>query len=488
MKDLDLSPYAIAVPGAVLVMIYALLNGVPFAYPDSFVYLAYGDTAWQRIGGVLRDLLPPDGAAAPGSVPGSGASIGIREPAGPPDPGWTPSAGRSFYYGALSGLPGPLAAPWNGILLQGYCGALAVALAWRALAGSVGIAYLAAMGLAGLLTTFGIFAATVMPDVWAAIGLLALVSLAAFRGRRARIDGFVLWSFVLVAALFHSTHLAALGAIAVLCAAARLAGATTLGWRTIGAMAAMFVVAVALTFGARVAIERMAGAPSLGKPFLTAHLIDGGPGMDFVRDACPGAAFAICERADRLPVDWRTFLFAFSADSEAYERRLAVEDRSFALATLRHAPGAVLALALRDAVRQVGMIGLVTTPIRADIGERIAAETTTLAFGRRVLSGRLYDATWLYAAVSGINAGLVLAGIAALSVLALRPSRIRVDMRRVVVVGAAGLLSNAAICGVLASPYDRFQARVAWLIPVLAAMGLAAWLRTRNLERDPYVG
>jgi len=33
-----------------------------------------------------------------------------------------------------------------------------------------------------------------------------------------------------------------------------------------------------------------------------------------------------------------------------------------------------------------------------------------------------------------------------------------------------GLFLNALICGVLASPYGRFQARIIWLLPVLAAL------------------
>jgi len=37
----------------------------------------------------------------------------------------------------------------------------------------------------------------------------------------------------------------------------------------------------------------------------------------------------------------------------------------------------------------------------------------------------------------------------------------------------AGLVINAAVCAALAAPLDRFQARVVWLLPLLAA-GLAA--------------
>jgi hypothetical protein len=34
----------------------------------------------------------------------------------------------------------------------------------------------------------------------------------------------------------------------------------------------------------------------------------------------------------------------------------------------------------------------------------------------------------------------------------------------------AATVANAAVCGVLSGPYDRYQARVIWLFPFLAAL------------------
>jgi len=33
-----------------------------------------------------------------------------------------------------------------------------------------------------------------------------------------------------------------------------------------------------------------------------------------------------------------------------------------------------------------------------------------------------------------------------------------------------GVLTNALVCGALSTPYDRYQARVVWLLPLLAFM------------------
>ena len=485
------SAYLMACPAALFLLIHALVNGLPFFYPDAFVYFAYGETAWQKLGSALPDPWgaggPGDGAPVAPATPGtSPAGDAPRSDAGDAGKDWTPTAGRSVYYGLLSALPGLFSPPWNGVILQAYCSALTVGLAWRAAAGAVGAAYLAAMAVLGILSTFGIFASTAMPDVWAAIGILAVAVLVAAGNRIGRIDRIVLWGFVLFAALAHSSHLLVLGMLAVLFAVLRAGRIAPLAWATVARLLAVLAAAVGLEMAAQAAIARAAGNPPLGMPFLTAHLVDGGPGMDFIRDACPEAGLAVCEKAGELPVGWREFLFQFASPLD-YRKRLVAEDASFALATLRHDPAGVIGLALRDAARQTVMIGLVTTPIRSAIGESAAVERTPGPLAQRVLAGRLYHADRLYRSLSMANMALVLAGLVALGLVAARSGPGPVDtgtggLRPLLATGMAGLLFNAVVCGVLASPYDRFQARVAWLVPVLAVIALAAHAQDRRLH------
>lgn len=483
----NVSPYLMACPAGLLLLIYALVNGIPFFYPDAFVYFYYGESAWGKLGRAIPDFwwenAPSGGAFHEDFAPVDELSIKNTASAGTDEKDdWTPRAGRSVYYSLLSALPGIFSPPWNGVILQAYCSALTVAFAWRAAMGAVGSGYLVAMAALGVLSTFGIFASTAMPDVWAAIGILAVSVLVSAKNRIGRIDRIFLWGFVLFAALAHSSHLLVLGILAVLFAVLRIARVMPIAWTTIAKLFAVLVATVGLEVAAQAAVARAAGNSPLGLPFLTAHLVDGGPGMDFIRDACPDAGFAVCEGADRLPVEWREFLFQFSTPLD-YQRRLADEDASFALATLRHDPSAVIGLALRDTARQIVMIGLVTTPIRSDIGESAAAEQSSAPLAQRVRGGRLYDANWLYRFLSMTNMTLILAGLAALgfvaaqSDLGARAGR----LRSLLIASIMGLLLNAAVCGVLASPYDRFQARVAWLVPVLAIIALAAYWQDRRL-------
>ena len=479
------APYIVAIPGSVLLLLYAILNGVPFFYPDAFVYYHYGESAWQHIGAAVG-AVPPDGSTADASLPAS------PEAASADRDSWTPHADRSVYYGALSALPGPFARPWNGVLVQGYLAALTVALAWRAYSGSVGPSYWAVMAVLGLFSTLGIFAGTAMPDVWAGLAILAVALLVGAPDRLAKVDRLVLWGIVLFAAMVHSSHLALIAVLGVLVALARVARVTAVPWSTPFGLAAVVVAAAGLGAFSLAAIERVAGNSPLGRPFLTAHLVDGGPGMAFIRAACPEAGFAVCERADELPVEWRRVLFRFE-QAQAYKRRLVEEDLAFARATLAHDPAGVLALAARDAARQTVRVGLVSTPIRAGIPESAALERSDSRLVQRIRDGRLFHASWLYPAVAATSSGLAVAAIAVLAVMALRRDRPAAGppWRRLLAVTATGLLLNAAICGILASPYDRFQARVIWLVPLLAALSFSLGVATsprssaRHQERHP---
>jgi hypothetical protein len=40
----------------------------------------------------------------------------------------------------------------------------------------------------------------------------------------------------------------------------------------------------------------------------------------------------------------------------------------------------------------------------------------------------------------------------------------------------ATILGNAAICGALSGPADRYQSRVLWLLPLIGMLALAQWL------------
>ncbi|MFO1241558.1 MAG: hypothetical protein U1E64_14570 [Sphingomonadaceae bacterium] len=54
--------------------------------------------------------------------------------------------------------------------------------------------------------------------------------------------------------------------------------------------------------------------------------------------------------------------------------------------------------------------------------------------------------------------------------------------RGALLIVGVGLASNAAICGVLSGVADRYQARIAWAIPILAMLALLRIWSERTVQ------
>ena len=86
-------------------------------------------------------------------------------------------------------------------------------------------------------------------------------------------------------------------------------------------------------------------------------------------------------------------------------------------------------------------------------------------------------AGWGLSAFSAAIYGSTALAAAGLAILWWRGTLTRRE-RSIVLFVLAALLLNAAICGALSGPHPRYQARVVWLLPLLAG---ALWLRARPL-------
>ena len=234
-------------------------------------------------------------------------------------------------------------------------------------------------------------------------------------------------------------------------------------------------------------VTQALGAPPLRLPHLTARLVDQGPGTGYLNQVCPELApderWAACNYRDRFPLPWTDFLFepdpargVFAPADAATKRRLSQEQIGLAWQVLRHDPAGVLGDMAADTARQL-------TEFRIDIWG-LGPRELAMYEGRvpSALMAALRDSRGARApqwqnrfsalALASTGAGALLL----LGYLAWRGRR-RAEAREVatclVTLVLAGLVMNAAVCAALAAPLDRFQARVVWLLPLLAA-GLCA--------------
>lgn len=459
--------------GALLLCLPALLNGAPFVYFDSADYMNMSN----RMLHLMQQRL--DRSVAP-------TADGSLVPAGVDDN--VVFTGRSIYYSGLV---------WFGKKLLGLEGVVIVqALSLAALlvpvtrlarpaAGPVAtqLAVLVLCAGLGLLSSAGLFVSLMMPDIWAGLLILAVgltVAAGARLGWPARL---ALGSVMALAALFHTSHLLLLVALTGLLALALIRS----GWRrhlgiwsvTVPAFAVIVGLAGSIAFS--LFVTWTTGRPPVSRPHVTAHLVDMGPGTQLMRDTCPESGFVLCAYADRLPTNWMDFLFADDTETGVFDtvptpikRALTDEQARFALATLVAEPWGTISGLLQAGVSQLWFLSVDDVPFtrnNADYLERAFWEDAVEA----TQASAIWDRPWIPPALTRLTQASATLGAAGLLAMALagRLPR-RGPLATLMLVCLGGLVLNALICGMLASPYGRFQARIVWLLPLLLGLAILA--------------
>lgn len=376
---------------------------------------------------------------------------------------------------------------WGPLLAQGLMLSHLLWLAQRALRGQAmpGLHLLACAATAAL-TTAPFTIALLMPDVFAPAVLLALLLLGFARddvagGRLSRAEA--LW-LGLVAALgiaAHLSHLPLAAAIAVLVAlVARRVGPVL-------RVVAPVLVAVAILAGSNAWLHGRAVLSPHGATFALARLQADGPAAAVIRDRCPAAGWYLCAFADRLPMDSDAFLW--DADSPVNRApdgtprflggaMLSAEAGVIVGETLRIRPVEVATAMIGNTLRQftLALAGdtLVDSHLAAAVRPRIAE-----AFPPRELAtydGALQSRGLLPAAAAPFlwpHAPVLLLG-AVLALLAWWRAAKAGEVRRLgLVVGVlVGVSANAFATGALSKPHLRYEARILWLMPVIAGLAL----------------
>lgn len=453
----------------------ALYNGQPIFFSDTTAYIRGADAGiqaalhrrspWSLSG---EDAITKTSTAAP-AVPARKSVSSIKDK--------TILTGRSPFYGGLLYLGELTGGFWLSILLQSLAVLVTLALVLRAAKVSLW-PYLLLISVPIVVTTTApFFVSFLMPDVFAGVAILAASVMLAVRRRLNGLDYLAAFSLLCASAIFHDSHAIILllmmgGAIAY-----NLFRRSWTNWRGLTIVALVLVCALAAQVLFNLAVQRVIGAPPLRPPFLMARVIEDGPGHRYLVATCPASGFAVCAFVDRLPIRADAFLWdsgnggVFADASPEVRRQLSSEQMRFVFAVIASAPWRQLSASLRNWAEQLAMVGL---------SEFQYSEADKISFATKIPAEH-FDRMQRSAAYRGtmpVNCfdALVRAAflIGALVVFALFPLRlqslVRSQVAALLVWALVGVLANAAVCGILSGPHERYSARVSWLIPFAALL------------------
>ncbi len=458
-----------------LLILPALLNRAPFLYFDSGAYLNQADKAVRMLRGQLGLLVVGESDAILAGVSGPATDAASDD---------SIIAGRSIYYSFIAWTGAATLGLGAIVALQSLILSVLIVMAvhtiWPGAPPAARlIATLTLSGGLAFLTSAGFFVSLVLPDIWAGIMILAFALLIANGPHLGRASCAALGAVLAFAALVHTSHLLLLATLAGLLAIAMLHPPM----RRIVAPRCLVVPASALAFGLAghaafsLVVTGVTGQPPLTMPLVTAHLVDMGPGTRLAQETCPDSGFAICPYVDRLPADWIAFVFSrdprtgvFGTVPRSVQRALSEEQVSFALAALAAEPLAMTGGLLRDGIAQLWHLSVDDVPLTAK-NETFLAENFTQEVAATIRGSAIWNRPWAAPALSRliqVGTGFAVAGLFVLALSRRLPRR--GPLATLLLICVIGLVLNALICGILASPYGRFQARVAWLLPFLLAL------------------
>lgn len=344
---------------------------------------------------------------------------------------------------------------------------------------------LALVGITTWATGVSWFCSQLMPDIFTAIGLLALglLLLGATQGRAGQAW---LVFVVLLSATMHSSNLLTFSLVAL--------GTGTVGWRTglfrsgllsgrswrlatASALVGWLVLpGVHAAFGGGFEISRASSA------FLMARLCETGILEKFLQKNCdPADRYSLCAYRDKLPNDAIAFMWdgnsplnqtgGWNANRAEYQEIIGQ-----VLTTPRYYPYFITE-SVQAGLRQLTHVGYGDglVPYRENTNPYWKVQNFAGYELKEYMSSLQNRGQLTFATLNErVYAGQLLALLALGTMLgtSLR-RRLGSPAMLLVLVLAAGVVANAFVTGSLANVLDRLQARVAWVLPFAAVLLLA---------------
>ena len=499
-----------ALLGALIVMSFVAVVGRPNVFTDTRDYMIHGARFYQA----LRRTFLHEKEPVPVTDEQKQAADLLK---------WhkhfdhSNVGARSPYYGIFLYTLAHRGTLWLLTAVQTLACAWMIFLLWRAIAAEApGWTYYALMAALSLGSSLPWVASFAMPDIFAGLLVIGAALLLFYRDQLTRWEKPAVCVIVGVTLTFHGSHpLLMIAMIVVGVPLARLMKAPKSAIRGYVQIAGVGIVsAVVALFVYAEAIYLHTGDHLRRPPFMMALVISDGPGRTYLRESCAkGAPWVICPFAN-LPLKNSDQILWSAQPATGVFNRMNYEDRvemekqevDFVIATFFHHPVAQTVASLKDWGEQLTEF-YVDDPLRRPMAfmlHKYWGKTNLVGLMRGVgpcgQYGELCEPKITIDGLELVDTPIVILSMLGLVVALCQGSTLLGAVRRrsflwsdpmsrataACLFIASAVFLNAGICGMIAGPFARYQARVIWLIPaetLLLAMALVpqtAWAKLRT--------
>jgi hypothetical protein len=368
--------------------------------------------------------------------------------------------------------------PWPIIGLQALLTSYVLWLTIRAFVPRHTIRYYLAITVGlSLLTSVSWYVSLIMPDILGALVYLALYLLVFRRETLTRAERIALSLIAVWGITAHATHLMLAAGLCALLEMLYLFRWPPIARR--GREVVQIIALVLIAVGAQLALHTwLYGQPTLNgnhPPYLMARIIADGPGALYLQQNCGHLDWAICAYVNNLPDNDDDFLWdptgVWSTSDEPAHRRMLAEEMPLVRATLRAYPRQQIAASFANFMFQLNDFGV--NDFDNNIWMQAALEGPlpgSSAAYARTLQARSIVPTTAFTVLQRwvvIPSALVIAGL-----LPWLIRRRREHLLGLLVIVVPVLLANAFVTAVLSSSDSRYQARIIWLVPLVAILAL----------------
>jgi hypothetical protein len=470
----------------VLTMLWpAAVNRGVFIFPDTTAYVRSADAAFVKMTGTRSDWsdqLFTRYAKATRMAPKTAAGSPTTEPSNE-----VVLAGRSVYYGLFLFVVDALGSFWAVAVAQAMLVVVAMILAvWRVTGTRSSRALVPLLALP-FITSVAFFTDFMMPDILNPLAMIATVMIGIYwraMPRNERLFWFALLLFGLVA---HSANILIVAAVVVAMSIAKLMPRS--GPVVLMPLFIVLGLAVLAEVVFSLGVAELTGHPPVRPPFVSARIIDDGPGHAYLRQECQsGNRFALCKYLARMPSHSDDMLWSqspvggiFSTVNAEEKRRIAADEPSFVLGVVADRPVDVAISTAQSIMRQAEAFGMAEFNGQHVDSSRLPLRIRASYMSTRAVAGtfdfRMLEMVFL--ATFLLSATYILFAVAR----EIRAGAVK-DETRLAILIAMGLAVNIAVAGAMSTPHDRYQARAAWLLPLAAVLVVMADQMRRRQPAD----